>query len=159
MTRVSVIIPTYNRSGYIKGALESVLTQDYGNIEVIVVDDGSIDNTRQVLQIFGNRIKYIYQDNAGPACARNRALKAATGDLIAFNDSDDIWCQDCLKERVAFLNKFKECAFVFTDANMSFNGVISSKSFMRQREYFWRIRKERVKEDWFFIGNPEFRVF
>jgi glycosyltransferase involved in cell wall biosynthesis len=88
---VSVIIPTFNSGQYIKAALESVFNQTYKNIEVIVVDDGSTDNTRVVLEAFMKQIKYIYKENGGPASARNRGVKEAKGEFIAFLDADDMW--------------------------------------------------------------------
>ena len=88
---VSVIIPTYNRAAYIVEALESVFAQTYGDCEIIVVDDGSTDDTKAVLQSHMARIRYIYQENAGVSVARNTGISAATGEWIAFLDSDDQW--------------------------------------------------------------------
>jgi len=88
---VSVIIPTYNRAMGCKAAVESVLSQTHGNVEVIVVDDGSRDNTREVISGMDDRVKYIYQANAGVSAARNTGLGAATEKYIAFLDSDDSW--------------------------------------------------------------------
>jgi len=89
---VSVIIPTYNRAGLVIRAIESVLSQTYNDYEIIVVDDGSTDNTRELLrQRYGNRIQYIYQTNAGVSAARNTGINASRCELVAFLDSDDIW--------------------------------------------------------------------
>lgn len=88
---VSVIIPTYNRAGFLEEALKSVLNQTYSNLEIIVVDDGSTDNTKEVLKPFKDKIKYFYQENKGPAAAKNTGLKSANGEYIAFLDSDDLW--------------------------------------------------------------------
>jgi glycosyltransferase involved in cell wall biosynthesis len=89
---VSVIIPSFNHAQYVSEAIESVLTQTYKEIEIIVVDDGSIDNTKEVLApyIKEERIRYIYQENHGLAAARNKGLEAAQGRYIKFLDSDDL---------------------------------------------------------------------
>lgn len=89
--QISVIIPVYNSSRYITEAIESVLQQTVPPQEIIVVDDGSDDETKQVLQKFKSQITYIYQENSGPAAARNRGLAEARGTFISFLDADDIW--------------------------------------------------------------------
>lgn len=93
---VSVIIPTYNRAHCVGEAIESVLNQTFRDFEVIVVDDGSTDNTPEVLAAFGNRIRVIGQENSGVSAARNAGIKAARGNWVAFLDSDDIWEPDKL---------------------------------------------------------------
>jgi len=88
---VSVIIPAYNNGKYLVHALKSVFSQKELPFEVIVVDDGSTDDTAAVVKQFGGRIKYIYQPNGGPAAARNRGAQEAKGEWIAFLDADDAW--------------------------------------------------------------------
>ena len=88
---VCVIIPAYNSACFIARTLESALAQDYPNQEVIVVDDGSTDNTREVVERFGSRVRYIRQENQGPHIARNRGVVESRGEFIAFLDSDDEW--------------------------------------------------------------------
>jgi glycosyltransferase involved in cell wall biosynthesis len=102
---VSAIIPTYNRAKLVREAVDSVLAQTYPNVEVIVVDDGSTDDTQAQLRQYGNRIRVIAQSNAGPAAARNRGIAAASGDLISFLDSDDLWLPQKLERQVALLQK------------------------------------------------------
>lgn len=97
---VSVIIPTYNRKSFITKAIDSVLSQKYTNYEVIVVDDGSTDETRLVLNTYVNKIKYIYQNNAGVSEARNSGIRNARGEWIAFLDSDDEWNEGYLDSQV-----------------------------------------------------------
>lgn len=99
---ISVIIPTYNRIEYLKQTLDSVLEQTYQNIEVIIIDDGSTDNTREViLSNKDRRIKYIWQENSGlPALARNKGLNAARGEYVAFLDSDDLWLPAKLEKQM-----------------------------------------------------------
>jgi glycosyltransferase involved in cell wall biosynthesis len=91
MIPVSVVIPAYNAASVLPRAIESVLGQTSRPEEVIVVDDGSTDNTAQVATQYGPSITYIRQDNAGASAARNRGIAEATGEWIAFLDSDDEW--------------------------------------------------------------------
>lgn len=101
---VSIIIPSYNREKTIIKAIKSVLNQTYEDIEVIIIDDGSSDNTRDVVQgIKDNRVKYFYQKNAGACIARNRGIQFAKGDYIAFHDSDDTWRKDKLEKQMKVL--------------------------------------------------------
>jgi hypothetical protein len=91
MPLFSVIIPTYNRSALIGRALDSVLSQGRSDLEVIVVDDGSTDGTLEMLRRYDRRIQIFEQANKGPGAARNRGLKEARGEYVAFLDSDDLW--------------------------------------------------------------------
>jgi glycosyltransferase involved in cell wall biosynthesis len=100
---VSTVIPTYNRVNTISEAVESVLGQTYPHIEVIVVDDGSKDDTLERLKRYGDRIRVISQANAGPSAARNVGIAASRGDLVAFLDSDDIWLPEKIRQQVALL--------------------------------------------------------
>jgi glycosyltransferase involved in cell wall biosynthesis len=102
---VSAIIPTYNRAHAVCEAVESVLNQTYSKIEVVVVDDGSTDDTQAQLKKYGNRIRVITQNNAGPAVARNHGIAASNGELIAFLDSDDLWLPHKIDRQVALLHK------------------------------------------------------
>jgi glycosyltransferase involved in cell wall biosynthesis len=88
---VSVIIPTYNRAWVLKTAIDSVLCQDYTNIELIVIDDGSQDNTKELLKDYQSKMTALYQDNAGVSAARNLGIKKSRGEFIALLDSDDSW--------------------------------------------------------------------
>lgn len=102
---VSVIIPTYNRSTRILNALYSVFSQTYKNIEIIIVDDGSTDNTYSVLEPYLNRVKYIFQKNSGPAKARNEGSKIAAGKYITFLDSDDFWKNNFVEVNINILER------------------------------------------------------
>ncbi len=88
---ISVVIPTYNRAHLIGECLGSVIAQSVAPHEIIVVDDGSTDNTAEVLEEYGDRVTYVKQTNAGPGAARNNGIERASGDYIAFLDSDDFW--------------------------------------------------------------------
>ena len=105
---VSAIIPTYNRAHVIGEAVESALTQTYSNMEVIVVDDGSKDDTLERLKKFGDRIRVIAQANAGPAAARNSGIEESRGELIAFLDSDDLWLPEKTERQVELLERAGE---------------------------------------------------
>lgn len=108
--KISVVIPTYNRAYIIENAIQSVLSQSYENIEVIIVDDGSTDNTAKVVKNFkDNRIKYFYnENNQGQSAARNYGVSKAEGQMIAFEDSDDFWHSDKLEKQLAALYAFEE---------------------------------------------------
>lgn len=99
---ISIITPTYNREKTLSQAVESVLSQTYKNWELIIIDDGSTDNTREMLSKYLNdpRIKYRYQNNSGQSTARNHALKLYTGKLVCFLDSDDFWPDNKLERQV-----------------------------------------------------------
>lgn len=111
---VSVIIPVYNCAGYVAEAIESALAQDWPNTEVVVVNDGSTDNSLAVLQGFGERIRLIDQKNAGPPAARNQGIAAARGDYIAFLDADDVWLQGKLSAQVRHMQAHPDVHTVFT---------------------------------------------
>ncbi|HYF52420.1 MAG TPA: glycosyltransferase family A protein [Planctomycetota bacterium] len=100
--RISVVIPTYNYGRFVCEAVDSVLGQTLQPLEIIVVDDGSTDNTAEVLKPYGNRIRYIYQKNEGLSAARNAGILAARGEWIALLDSDDTWEPRKLELQAAF---------------------------------------------------------
>lgn len=104
---VSVILPTYNRAEYLPRAMESVLSQSYKNLELIVVDDGSTDNTREVVNAYQDtRIRYMRTpSNRGVAAARNAGIRRASGEYIAFQDSDDKWLPGKLEKQVRALTQ------------------------------------------------------
>jgi glycosyltransferase involved in cell wall biosynthesis len=102
---VSVIIPTYNRSTVVCKAIESVLGQTYKNLEVIVVDDGSTDDTQSRLRVYGDRIRIVAQENMGPTLAYNRGIASSKGELVGFLDSDDYWLPTKIARQVALLEK------------------------------------------------------
>lgn len=127
---VSVIIPTYNRASLIGRAIENVLEQTHQNKEVIVVDDGSTDDTPLVLNGFGNRIRVVTQKNAGPAAARNRGVEIALGEIIAFQDSDDLWMPSKLERQVELLQRAGPSVHCcLCNASMYFAGKPATTSF------------------------------
>lgn len=116
---VSIITPTYNRAKYIKRAIQSALVQTYQNIEIIIIDDGSIDDTKEVIKSYvaDKRIHYLYQENQGVSKARNKAIKIAKGKYIALLDSDDFWQNPKkLEKQVKFLEEHPN--YVLTSGGM-----------------------------------------
>lgn len=124
---ISVIIPVYNREKTIEKAIKSVLNQTYQDLEVIVVDDKSTDNTESIVsKIVDKRLRYITLDkNMGACAARNRGITEAQGDFIAFQDSDDEWCLDKLEKQMKCLNTNK-ADFVFCGMRRYKQGSTSS---------------------------------
>jgi glycosyltransferase involved in cell wall biosynthesis len=117
MKLTSIILPTYNRAEFIEDAFNSILSQQYLNWELIIVDDGSSDNTSEIVSAFTHRIAnniiYIKQENQGPAVARNTGIAKASGDYIAFYDSDDIWLPHHLKNCISVLEKNPEVSWIY----------------------------------------------
>jgi glycosyltransferase involved in cell wall biosynthesis len=105
---VSAIVPTYNRGYIVANAIESILEQTYDNIEIIVVDDGSTDNTDEVLKTYGDKIRVVHQANSGPSAARNRGIEISRGAIVAFLDSDDIWLPTKIERQVSLLRRAPE---------------------------------------------------
>lgn len=89
--QISIVIPAYNSARFISDALNSAISQNIEGLEIIVVDDGSTDDTRAIVEAFGHDVSYVYQNNRGAAAARNTGVKVAGGEWIAFLDSDDFW--------------------------------------------------------------------
>ena len=123
IVNVSVIIPTYNRKNLLKRALHSVSNQTFVPKEIIVVDDGSSDGTKDwVLERFPD-VRYIYQDNSGVSSARNSGIKEAIGSWIAFLDSDDEWMPNKLEQQKGVINSFQEAWLCHTNEIWIRNGV------------------------------------
>jgi len=115
LPKVSIIIPVYNCEKYIRECVESALAQDYEQVEVIVVDDGSTDATPRILKEFGDRICYIHQENQGAAAAFNHGLRVSNGSFVSWLSGDDVFLPDKIKRQI---NKFQEdpdLAAVYTD--------------------------------------------
>ena len=117
---VSVIIATYNRGDYLGATLESIFAQSFRDFEVIVVDDGSTDATRRVIDAYGSRVHYIYQDNRGPSAARNLGVRHARANWISIQDSDDLSLPNHLDDLHGYVTNHPEVAMVF--ANGSYLG-------------------------------------
>ncbi len=112
---VSVIIPTFNSVATIHDTLESVLAQDYPNLEIIVVNDGSTDDVVEQLQKYGDKITLINQENAGQGTARNNGASLSKGEFLAFLDADDVWDNGVIAKHIKILNDFPEALASYCD--------------------------------------------
>jgi len=167
--KVSIVIPTYNDQAHIINAINSVLSQSFKNFEIIVIDDGSIDNTSIILKdyIESKKIIYIYQENSGVCSARNNGISISSGKYISFLDSDDEWIdKDKLKKQVDFLESNENYVLVgtcgvvvddyknkITDYNVSFSDLSIRKSILIKNPFLLSsvmVRKDiLVKTDLF----------
>ena len=129
---ISIIMPTYNRAGYIEEALDSIKKQTFTDYEIIVVDDGSTDNTKEILENYSG-IRYLLLEHGGIATARNAAVKAARGKWIAFLDSDDLWKEDKLQKQVDYLHTHPDCRIVYTKFS-NFTEIPEDELDERQKE-------------------------
>ncbi|WP_205672099.1 glycosyltransferase family A protein [Ammoniphilus sp. YIM 78166] len=109
-----MIIPTYNRGKFITNAIESVLRQTYRDLEIVIIDDGSTDDTRSRVAPYGSPVRYIYQQNQGVSEARNNGIKQARGKYIAFLDSDDLFLPHKLEEQMNYIKNHPECKFLYS---------------------------------------------
>ena len=121
--KISVIIPTYNRRHTLERAIDSVLSQTFKPFEIIIVDDGSEDGTRNWVQEAYPSIKYIYQPNNGVSSARNKGIRSSRGSWIALLDSDDEWMPEKLEDQVIFINENPGSLFCHTNEIWIRNGV------------------------------------
>jgi hypothetical protein len=112
---VSVVIPAFNRAHRLPAAIDSVLQQRHADVEIIVVDDGSVDDTRSVVGRYGDAVTYVYQINAGVGAARNTGIRHATRNFIAFLDSDDRWHRFKLSAQLAMFERYPQIGLVFSD--------------------------------------------
>jgi glycosyltransferase involved in cell wall biosynthesis len=157
---VSVVIPTYKCSAYICQAIESVLSQTYRNVELIIID-GSPDTTKGILKPYLDRITYVSQEPRGVSAARNLGLQHVRGTLVAFQDADDIWLPDRLSMQVHALQKYPEAALVFSDLEMFDESEVveSSARYLALQGWFdkHRIPKTDLAFGWIYhellLGN------
>ncbi|HJP92409.1 MAG TPA: glycosyltransferase family 2 protein [Pyrinomonadaceae bacterium] len=152
---VSVIIPTYNRAAYVVEAVRSVKAQTYPLKQIIVVDDGSCDDTaRRVAELKVKDVEYYYQRNRGQGAARNYGLRFADGEYIASLDSDDLWDEDFLARSVECLETFK-LDFVFTNWTKTRGKQSHPSEWLRDGE--WRGYQTSCQGDWFILMPAEVR--
>jgi len=121
MPKVSVVIPSYNCARYLPAAVDSVRAQSYPDTEIIVVDDGSTDETPAIAERYGRQIVYIRTANRGAAAARNRGIRASNGEYLAFLDADDWWEPTKLAEQVPELEKDETVGLVYTDMRVHYD--------------------------------------
>ena len=136
--RVSVVIPTYNRAGFVREAIASVLQQDHPEVELIVVDDGSRDDTPAVVRGFGAAVRYVWQENRGVSAARNRGVAASIGDLIAFLDSDDLWAPGKVSAQVGYFEAHPEAQACHTDELWIRRGVRVNERRIHRKQGGWQ---------------------
>jgi glycosyltransferase involved in cell wall biosynthesis len=164
---VSVIMPTYNCSLYIGEAVDSVLCQTYQNFELIIVDDGSTDETQNVLQRYKNdpRIKYERIKHSGkPSIARNIAIQMASGKYIAFCDADDIFFENMLSHKIEFYQRYPDAGFIFTDY-VNFHATKGNKNcdrlsyFQKQDDFKKKLIANYIKDrfETFYLFTPQIR--
>jgi glycosyltransferase involved in cell wall biosynthesis len=158
MPRVSVILPTYNRAYILPEAVESVLQQTFSDFELIIADDGSTDETAQMVRRFRDpRIRFLRNEkNRGVAAARNHALGPARGEFVAFLDSDDVWMPQKLEVSVMFLEEHAEVGGVFSDLVL-LRGTERFQSMVRMYPSFARRLQERQGEG--FIIFPQRAIY
>jgi glycosyltransferase involved in cell wall biosynthesis len=111
---ISCIVPVFNGERYLRQALDSIFAQTYRPLEVVVVDDGSTDATAVVVASFGDRLRYLRQDNQGPPVARNLGIRAAKGEYVAFLDADDLWHPEKLQRQIKRFEARPELGYCVT---------------------------------------------
>lgn len=160
MHKVSVIIPTYNCAQHITEAVDSVLNQTYKGIQIIVVDDGSTDNTKQVLAPYIEKrlISYLHQENSGPGAARNTGIRAANGEYIAFLDTDDLWYPEKIERQIAILQATCSIGLVFSNMKVSRNGTLLEETWMeRMKSYDLLVKNQRcIHRPWKLLLEENF---
>jgi glycosyltransferase involved in cell wall biosynthesis len=135
MSAISVIIPTYNRSALVRETVNSVLRQTFSDFELFVIDDGSTDNTREVINSLNDsRLKYIYQNNSGVSSARNLGIKIARGQFICFLDSDDLWPENFLQTMIKKLQDNPQYGAAYCMRTRLFEDGSTQPSY--QKEFF-----------------------
>lgn len=137
--RVSVLIPVYNCSKFIGAAIESALAQTFQDIEVIVIDDGSSDETAAIVNRY-KQVHYIYQNHSGVSVARNRALKEAKAELVSFLDADDLILPTKIEKQLAYMDEHPECEIVFCPY-LNFSDLNTEDMTQRQQQI---MREENI---------------
>ncbi|MBU4376294.1 MAG: glycosyltransferase family 2 protein, partial [Candidatus Omnitrophica bacterium] len=146
MPKVSVIIPAYNCAKFVDGTIISVLKQDFSDYEMVIIDDGSTDNTYEAISRFSDRrIKYIHQINQGVGAARNTGIQKSNGEYLCFLDCDDIFLANSISKRVAFLDKYKEVMLVFSDHSREYDKGYPISNYLRKYDFVNFCKDEIVK--------------
>jgi len=146
---ISVVIATYNRADLLPETIESILAQTYRDYELIVVDDGSTDRTREALEPYDSQIRYIYQSNRGPSAARNAGVAQASGEWIAIQDSDDLSAPNHLERLQEYARRHPDCGMVFANGRY-LSGKEHNRETLIPAEKSQRLAREGVRlEDLF----------
>lgn len=135
--KISVVISAYQKAQFLSRTLQSVLDQTFQDLEIIVVDDGSFDNTREIVESFAKndgRVRYVYQQNQGPGSARNTGIRASQTDLIALLDGDDAWLPDKLEHQVQVMEAFPNIDLLLT--NSQFVSTLETRRPVQRTDYY-----------------------
>lgn len=150
MVGASIIIPSFNNGTYIAESIDSVLQQTYGNFEIIVIDDGSTDDSGGIIEQYAERypgvVRFFRQQNRGPGAARNTGLRNARGIYIAFNDADDLWLPQKLEKQVAVLDRDSNIGAVYCDNYY----VDEQRRILPERKSKQRLPRGRITMDLFY---------
>lgn len=130
---VSVIIPVFNGEQYLREAVESVIVQTYRPLEIIVVDDGSTDNSAGVAKSFASKVRYVYQEHGGVAAALNRGIELSRGSFLAFIDADDLWKEDKLIRQQSVFDNNPDVDIVFGQAKQFYSSELDEDQKKRVR--------------------------
>ena len=142
--KVSVVIGTYNRAQFLPQTIDRILQQTFQDFELIIVDDGSRDNTREALRVYGDRIRYFYQENRGPSAARNFGVQQARAPWIAIQDSDDLCAPNHLQILHGYAAEHQDCGMIF--ANGAYlSGIEHNRETIIPRSKSQRLAREGIK--------------
>jgi glycosyltransferase involved in cell wall biosynthesis len=154
MAKISVVLPVYNSARFVAQSIQSVLGQTFKDFEIIVVDDGSTDDTASVIGRFGALVSYHYQKNQGAAAARNLGVSRSQGQYVAFLDADDIWYPNKLSAQVSLLETDPSLGFAYSDIDtIDENGEVVEKQFLTKR-YHRAVDKTRKSLTSFVFNGP-----
>lgn len=145
---ISIIIPTYNRASFLSEVIQSVLDQDYFQncpndpcFEFFVIDDGSTDETKNVVRSFGGKVEYHFQQHQGVSAARNQGLHLASGNFIAFLDSDDLWMANKMRAQMSFMEAYPKTKVCYTEEVWMRNGVFVNPKKRHKKYSGWIFEK------------------
>ncbi len=147
---VSIITPSYNQGEFIEETIKSVLNQDYPNIEYIVIDGGSTDNTLSILEKYKGRLHYISEKDEGQSDAINKGFKLAKGDIVAWLNSDDVYAENCISKAVQTFNNDSDIALVYGDGNI----IDDNSKVLKKFEYTQKFSLYSLLFIWDYIMQP-----
>ena len=154
---VSVVVPTFNRAPLLVPTLSSLKQQSHRAAEIIVVDDGSTDDTEEIVKRYGQGVKYVRIENSGQCRARNVGVAASTTPWIAFCDSDDLWHPDKLALQARLVDRAPDVEYSFTNFRLVIDGVWSDTTkFDSSPGDYWNVPKRALEKDLFVIDEPMF---
>ncbi len=161
MVKISLVIPTYNCGRYLYDAIDSVIKQEYKDFEVIIVDDGSTDSTKDLVAEWQKKyprlVRYFYQNNLGPGMARNKGIKEAKGEYIAFLDADDTLEEKSLGKRLEVFNRCEDIGLVFSDYYLIDSPNNQSKPRLKEKMFLDKFSESIAsKDDGLILFNSRF---